>query len=152
MKSLSRVAWLAAAGFLLHGNWEWLQSPFYRDSATSLDRIVWFRLHCTLGDVLILVGGSLAVSALIRSDWLDQPRWKPIAALMLFATFYTAVSERRNLTAEMWSYSERMPVVPGLGVGLVPLAQWMTLSPLAVYLGARLGRRSSSVRGKATAA
>jgi hypothetical protein len=144
VSALTRLAWLAVAGFLLHGNWEWLQSPFYRDSATSLDRIVWFRVHCTLGDVLILLVGALAVSVIVRStDWLARPRWAPIVLLTVVAMLYTAASERRNLTAGGWSYSERMPIVPWLGVGLVPLLQWLVLSSLSVRLAARLSRENS---------
>ena len=138
------LAWLAVTGLLLHGNWEWLQSPFYRDSSTSLERIVWFRLHCTLGDVLILLVSAAAVSAILRStDWLARPRWGPIGLLTVIAILYTAFSERRNLTAGAWSYSEWMPVIPWLGVGLAPLLQWLLLCPLSVRVAARLSRGSS---------
>ncbi len=33
-----------------------------------------------------------------------------------------------------WSYSAAMPVIPGLGVGLVPVLQWIVLPPLVVAL------------------
>lgn len=32
-----------------------------------------------------------------------------------------------------WSYSELMPIVPVLGVGFVPLAQWLLLPPVALW-------------------
>lgn len=144
-ETVRRLGWIAVAGFLLHGNWEWLQSPFYRDTSTSLDRIVWFRLHCTFGDVVILLSGALAVSAIVRStSWLDHPRFGTSLLLIGLAVAYTAASERRNLAAGGWSYSEWMPVVPMIGVGLMPLLQWLVLSPLALHLAARLSRGGES--------
>ena len=32
-----------------------------------------------------------------------------------------------------WSYSEMMPVIPLLKVGLLPLLQWVVLPPLAIW-------------------
>ena len=88
--------------------------------------------------------GALAVSLVVRStDWLHRPRFGPIALLTAGAILYTLESERRNLAAGAWSYSERMPVVPGIGAGLVPIAQWLLLSPLSVLLAARLSREDS---------
>ncbi len=33
-----------------------------------------------------------------------------------------------------WAYSDRMPVMPLLGTGLLPVAQWILLPPLVVWL------------------
>jgi hypothetical protein len=39
-----------------------------------------------------------------------------------------------GLWMQGWSYSPLMPVVPGLGVGLSPLVQWLVLPPLLIWL------------------
>src|SRR3989304_1111718 len=73
--ALRRLAWLGLTGFLLNGNWEWLQTPLYQDATKSVNDIVWFRLHCTVGDVLILLACAVAVTGLRRStSWLCRPR------------------------------------------------------------------------------
>ena len=36
-----------------------------------------------------------------------------------------------------WTYSSLMPIIPGLGVGLVPVLQWIVLPPLVAALVAR---------------
>jgi len=38
---------------------------------------------------------------------------------------------------EQWTYSVDMPVLPGLGVGIFPVAQWVALPPLVVVLARR---------------
>jgi hypothetical protein len=43
----------------------------------------------------------------------------------------------------LWSYSEAMPVIPILDVGLVPLLMWSVLPPLVIWFAHRQlnGRR-----------
>jgi len=48
---------------------------------------------------------------------------------------YTTYSEWRHaLVLHHWTYS---PVMPGLGVGLLPLLQWMLMPPLALFCAIR---------------
>jgi hypothetical protein len=143
--ALSRLAWLGVTGFLLNGNWEWLQTPFFADSSSTLNEIVWFRLHCTLGDVLILMACAGGVTAVRRSArWLAGPGFLDLALLTLFGVVYTVFSENRNLSRGAWEYSDLMPIVPGTSVGVVPLVQWLVLPTLAVVLASRLARSRDS--------
>lgn len=144
--ALHRFAWLSVTGFLLNGNWEWLQTPFFADSAATLNEIVWFRLHCTLGDVVILLASAGVVTLLRRSPrWLSGPGLLDLALLTVFGVVYTVFSERRNLSRGAWAYSELMPLVPGISVGVVPLIQWLVLPTAAAILASRLAtaRRTS---------
>jgi hypothetical protein len=60
------------------------------------------------------------------------------AALMQLLALATAVAiERLALAAGRWSYSSRMVVVPGLGVGLWPLLQMAMLPPLSSAASSR---------------
>lgn len=139
--ALRRLAWLGLTGFLLNGNWEWLQTPFYHDATKSVNDIVWFRLHCTAGDVVILLGCALAVTGLRRStSWLARPRILDFALMTALGLAYTSFSELVNLGRDTWAYSELMPLVPGTQVGLAPLAQWLVLPTAAVWFAARLSR------------
>ena len=95
-------------------------------------------LHCTLGDVLI--GAAALCLALIagREGPPGQWRWRRIAVLAALAgAVYTAFSEWMNVALfRSWTYAESMPTLP-LGrfeFGLTPLAQWLVVPPLALYL------------------
>jgi len=134
-----RLAWLGLTGFLLNGNWEWLQTPFYQDATKSVNDIVWFRLHCTVGDVLILLACALAVTGLRRStSWLARPRILDFALMTALGLVYTSFSELVNLGRDTWAYSELMPLVPGTAIGVAPLAQWLILPTAALWLAARI--------------
>jgi hypothetical protein len=95
-------------------------------------------LHCTLGDVLI--GGLALLLALIlgREGELTEWRWRRVAFLTgVFGVGYTIFSEWMNITIlRSWVYSEAMPRlnIGGFEMGLTPLAQWVVLPPLALYL------------------
>ena len=96
---ITRFAWLTATGFSLNGNWEWLQTPLFRDATSSLNTVVWFRLHCTVGDVLILLVCTVAVSIVLRSTaWLARPDLAPVVLLTFLGVAYTAWSEARSFT------------------------------------------------------
>jgi len=133
------MAWVAVFGFLLFGNWEWLQTPFYDNDGLSLTTVVWYRLHCTAVDVLILIACVAATGLLVRNlGWLQHPQPRHLAILALLGTSYTGLSEQINVSIRgSWAYSSLMPVVPGTSVGVVPLAQWLVLPALAVWLASR---------------
>ncbi len=50
--------------YVLNATWEWTQSPFFIDNTTNLNTIIWYRIHCSIGDTLILLAGfyDIAVS------------------------------------------------------------------------------------------
>lgn len=137
---LRRTAWLAVVGFLLNGNWEWLQTPFYDDRAIAITTVVWYRLHCTMVDVVILLGCAVVLTLLRRgTSWLERPAAPDMTLLAGIGTMYTALSEQLNVGVRAaWAYSPLMPVIPGTAIGLVPLLQWVLLPPAAVLLAARL--------------
>ncbi len=144
----SSRAWLSALRryfcVVVAGNlaWEFAQLPLYTLWKTgSATGIVFATLHCTGGDVLI-AGASLIASLLLFGaiDW-PCSRFLPVAAATSIAGLaYAAYSEHLNTARGAWTYSDLMPVLPGLGTGLAPLAQWIAV-PLLALAAAR------SVRG-----
>jgi len=63
-------------------------------------------------------------------------RWNIYATAAVLGLAYAA------LAAGRWSYTERMPVVPGLGAGLWPLLQMTLLPPLTFWIARRWAGRS----------
>ena len=95
-------------------------------------------LHCTLGDVVIGVAALLTALIVTREHALPRWRWRRIAVLTaLFGVAYTAFSEWMNIAwLRSWTYADSMPTlaIRGFELGLSPVAQWLVLPPLALYL------------------
>jgi hypothetical protein len=114
-------------------------------------------VHCTAGDVMI--GAAALLLALIfgREKSLAQWRWRRIAAVTALAgAAYTIFSEWMNTTVlRSWTYAEAMPTLglASIEIGTSPLAQWLFLPPLALYLArkARRWRRKTSSSSPAAA-
>ncbi len=130
--------------FLIFGMWEWLQTPFFVDITDKINLIVWYRVHCTIGDIMIL-GFSIVIWSLFKKNntWFFQPEKVDYFAVTLLGTTYTAYSEILNVVIrKSWGYSELMPLIPGTYIGIVPIIQWLTLPPLILYICARFIRGS----------
>ena len=113
--------------------WETAQMPLYTLWRTSsVVSIAFAVIHCTVGDVLI--AGALLVGSLLLFGAADWPhgRFRSVAAMTVtLGIAYTIYSEHLNTVRNAWTYSDRMPVLPGLGTGLAPLAQWVVVPVLA---------------------
>ena len=52
-----------------------------------------------------------------------------VGLVLAFVSEYTAIHYRN-----LWQYSDRMPIVPGLNIGLTPILQWLILPPVVLVL------------------
>jgi hypothetical protein len=127
-------------GFLLNGIWEFLQSPLYADHDRGTIYILWSRLHCTAGDILILLGAYWITSVMFRTRSWPADRGFPARVVFVgCGFFYTAWSEWFNTRmAGAWTYAPSMPLV--FGVGASPLVQWLLVPGALVFLLKRSGR------------
>jgi hypothetical protein len=98
-------------------------------------------VHCTLGDVLIGIAALVAALTLSRAASIAHWPWARIAAITSLAgVAYTIFSEWMNITLfRSWTYAEAMPTleIAAFEIGLTPLAQWLVLPPLALYVARR---------------
>ena len=131
------LVFIGAANLL----WEALQLPLYTIWATGTAREIAFAVvHCTAGDFIIAgIALMLAVAMVGERAW-PMRALRPVALLAIaFGLGYTIFSEWLNIVVrQSWAYSELMPVVPAIGTGLAPLAQWLVV-PLGASWWARLG-------------
>jgi hypothetical protein len=117
--------------------WELAQSSLYEDMG-NFNRMLWHCFAPSLGDglltLLILV---LGWAALRRRDWFAQPGVRGYA-LMLIAGLVISIAVELVAVYVLgrWAYSARMPVAPGLGVGLAPVAQMLVLPPIIFRVAA----------------
>ena len=124
--------------------WELAQSPLYvglEDIRTTL----WHCFVASLGDGLMVLG-IVAVGGVI----LRRPTWFVhlgvqgiIVMLMVGFVLGVTVEWVAVHVLQRWAYTARMPRVPGLDVGLVPVAQMLILPPLILRLVAVWHRRTA---------
>ncbi len=127
--------------------WEIAQLPLYTLWHEGSPAFIIFSVaHCTVGDVMI-GAAALALGLIVtRAAEVEQWHFVRLALVTVLAgTVYTVFSEWMNtVTRQSWAYSELMPVLPlfGAEIGLSPIAQWLILPLLALWLTLKFGADS----------
>lgn len=129
---------IAIFALLLNFPWEVLQAPLYAGMAeASHAQATLACLRATFGDVVIMLLAYAAVAACARSrHWILAPRrWQLVLFVMIGVSVTAAIEwlATRGHWVTSWTYLPAMPLLPGTGIGLVPLAQWLVLPLLTVW-------------------
>lgn len=117
--------------------WEIIQLPLYTIWQTApVEEIAFAVLHCTAGDFIIAAVSLVIALALVgEASWPAHRYWAVAIIAVSFGIGYTAYSEWMNVgVRRSWAYSEWMPIVPGTGIGLSPLLQWLLIPALGFAL------------------
>jgi hypothetical protein len=128
---------VAVFAFLLFFVWEMLQVRFY-SGISQTDHWTGVKVCglAALGDVLIELVAFRVVSRKTPEGrrWMSQPRPWPLVCFVVIGLAITIVIEwLATGVLQLWSYSDRMPVIPWLQIGLVPLIAWILVPPLVVW-------------------
>lgn len=125
------TAWALALNLL----WEGAQLPFYSFSPTTGPlEMAWDVIHCTAGDVGIAFGSFVAAALATRDpEWPVRRPWFGLAVALVVGLVWTVASEWQNVYVRgAWAYAPSMPTI--LGVGLLPLLQWVLLPPMGLVM------------------
>jgi hypothetical protein len=129
--------------------WEGAHLPLYTiwNDGTPRDKLVAVA-HCIAGDVLIaLCAWAFAVVVAGRSGWPAEASHRVAFLTIAAGLAYTGYSEWLNAAVRhSWSYSDLMPVIPGVGVGLSPMLQWVVVPTFALWLAGWSRRRQAVER------
>jgi hypothetical protein len=124
----------ATWGFAFNALWEGLQTPLYADRNGGALYLIRTRLHCAIGDVLILLVCYWVIAIL----WRDR-RWSSTRCLELRVLFvalgvtYTIASKLVHTHwLRSWTYSPEMPRI--FGVGLTPILQWLLIPSVLLFI------------------
>lgn len=141
-------ALVATLGFLTNLAWELGHSPLYADAPGRPGYILWTRLHCTVGDVLILLGAFWLTGLVFRRrTWWASPGIGPMATFIGLGLGYTIFSEWHNTQVlRSWAYGPWMPLV--YGIGLTPILQWILIPPFVVHLLQRIQLGNMAPEGR----
>lgn len=121
---------LTFSSFFFNFFWEMGQTPLYDDvPRKTYLQILISRLHCTLGDVLILLSAFWIVAWFTNNrNWVTLFRPQHLLSFTLLGLAYTVASEWVNIDIRSaWGYSPLMPRMPLIGTGLTPFLQWLIL-------------------------
>ncbi len=117
--------------------WEIAQFPLYTLwHEGNWSDILYMLIHCTLGDLLILLSVFWIMSLLNRSRfWVFSPSLIHIALFTVLGLGYTVFSEIINTGIKgTWEYTELMPIVPVIEIGGMPFLQWLLIPPVLIWL------------------
>lgn len=69
---------------------------------------------------------------------LQRNFYKVVALTTLFGIAYMVFSEWLNIVVrKSWAYSELMPVIPIIGAGVSPVAQWLVIPLFGLWWSRR---------------
>lgn len=125
---------LAFLGFLLHFLWEFVQCPLLFAGMDESGHAV-MCLRATLGDVSILLFAfwGTAFASRRRRRWIVEPRaWERVTFVAIGLSVTVVFELLATRVWNRWTYSDAMPVL--FGVGLAPVAQWLVIPPLVLWL------------------
>ena len=143
---------LAIFALLLNFAWEILQAPLYAGMASMPHaQVTKACLQAAFGDMVIMLLAYGAVAAGARSrQWIVAASRSQLAWFVGIGVAITAGIEwlaTRGLWVQSWNYVSAMPLVPGTGIGLAPLLQWVLLPLLTAWF---LRRQLCAAQGPAT--
>lgn len=117
--------------------WEIAQFPLYTVwHEGDWGYILYGLVHCTLGDLMIILSVFWIVALLNRSrHWIYSPSLYNIVLFTIIGLGYTIYSEIVNTRIKgTWGYTELMPIVPVIEIGGMPFLQWLLIPPILIWL------------------
>lgn len=130
--------WLAVQGFLVAFVWEMFQMPFYVMDAETPWAATKACAAASLGDAgIMVVAACLANRSSKGSLWMKQPSLSANLIYLGAGIGVTIAIEWLALRSDWgWEYSHLMPQI--FGTGLVPLAMWVVVPSLSLFLSRKI--------------
>ena len=128
-------------GFLLNLIWENVQAPLYEGFTNFWDHFMMCFWASIVDAAVILVLYALFAFWYKEFFWIKHLNWKNGLVLMLLGAAVAVGFEFWAFENEVWAYTEKMPVLGVLEVGLSPLLQMMLLPLLTLILSYRMVKR-----------
>lgn len=125
---------LVVITFILNLIWENLQMPLYTGYAWHA---IW-GINCvkaSLGDIRIVLVMYISVAVFRNKfDWFRNYSKVDIFLFLVIGLFISIGFEKFALVTNRWQYSDLMPIIPFIYVGLVPVLQMLILPFLTLKI------------------
>lgn len=129
--------YILSIGFFLNLVWENAQAPLYT-GYNGFFRHFWVCFVASIVDAFVLLLLYMLFALFTQNLlWPKSGRYWLFVVLILIGGALAVSFEKWALEQEQWSYTEQMPLVPVLKVGLLPLLQLMVLSGIVFYISAK---------------
>lgn len=144
---------LAVFSLLLIFPWELLHAPLFEGMAAAPHSVVISAcLQATLGDlVIVLLAHASVVVVKRRRRWVLAPSRREVVGFVAVVVGITAMIEwlaTWGHWAQTWAYSSAMPLIPGVGLGISPLLQWVVVPPTVLWFARRQSAHAGVVDDK----
>ncbi|MDF1567679.1 MAG: hypothetical protein RQ801_13635 [Spirochaetaceae bacterium] len=135
LKFLGRLfLWAVATNYL----WEMLQMPLFAEMEFSDPKSWLICFRASLGDgVIVLTIWVIGFAVFRKTAWAENLDARSIPILLLSGSLIAIGIEWLALEAGRWRYSEIMPLVPLVNVGLIPFLQLLILPWISIRLASR---------------
>lgn len=133
-RAIRRLVVLFVGGTVLGLLWEWLQFRFYVHEGGA--GLIWSHVSfAAIADGILLLLIYVAGWMRTRDDrWHAHPGAAGYATIAGTALLFTLLSEAIGVyVVRRWSYTPAMPLVPGLGIGVLPLLGAVTISLVVLW-------------------
>ena len=128
---------------LLNYLWELGQAPLYLGMEEYDSGVFWHCFVASLSDgIMVLLIVTAGWITLRQPAWFVRPGVRGYLVMITTGLVLAVLVESVAVYGlERWVYAEKMPTVPGLGIGLVPIAQMLILPPLIFRITAVIEAR-----------
>ena len=143
-----RLRWRAlgsifVVGVVVNYVWELAQAPLYVGLENYSTTVFWHCFVASLGDgLMVLLITAVSWLVLRHQNWFAHPGVAGYLVMLTTGFLLAVLVEWVGVhIAGRWAYAEKMPTVPGLNVGFVPIAQMLLLPPRIFRIAAVLGAK-----------
>jgi hypothetical protein len=130
---------LLAVALPLYFAWEMAQAPFFTGMPAGWVRATLMCAQATLGDGVLVAAVAIAGALLYRDRrWFVPPApVRYVGAVVVGAALQIAVEWVMVYRLDRWGYASNQPILPVVGLGILPVLQPIILLPLTFWLTAR---------------
>lgn len=126
------ISLITILAFLLNFAWELSHCPLYKGCGYNFSHITFLAL-ASLADAILAVLLYFSFALVYRNGmWAHSLTITRVFWLMVVGGTGAVVSEMAHLAAGNWVYTASMPLIPGIGVGVLPVLQF-TVLPVLIY-------------------
>ncbi|HBI33774.1 MAG TPA: hypothetical protein DEA43_03110 [Candidatus Moranbacteria bacterium] len=138
------IAIYLIVAFVFNFIWEMSQVALYKLHFNGVLDLILVHLRATIGDVIILLVIYALISLILKDTrWILKNKILPLVLTSILGFIFAVVIEKYALLTWRWGYSELMPIVPFVGVGLSPVLQLTILAPLVSFVTRKLFGKSN---------